>query len=221
MSNPTHPRPAVAHVRPARKARTRFSKAAGAAATIAGFDHGLDVVGLTFGQFSLLDLIEATLELTGPADVTIATWSAGFYDVEAAERFRDNGSLRSIRFVLDSSEKRGQATPADIASMFGKDAIRVFRSHAKFVLLRNADWDVVITTSMNLNLNARCEQFEMTDDPERAAMFHEFVDELFGELRAGSTGDRTLPVLDGLIDVAPQYSFEVGQRVRTGPWPNE
>ncbi len=43
----------------------------------------------------------------------------------------------------------------------------------------------------------------------------------FGELRAGSTGDRTLPVLDGLIDVAPQYSFEVGQRVRTGPWPNE
>ena len=50
---------AVAHVRPARKVRARFSKAAGARDTIAGFGHGMDVAGLTFGQFSLIDLIQA------------------------------------------------------------------------------------------------------------------------------------------------------------------
>lgn len=76
---------AIAHTRPSRKARARLSKVASARDTIDGFGHGMDVVGLTFGQFSLLDLIEAALELTGPADVTISTWSAGFYDVEAAE----------------------------------------------------------------------------------------------------------------------------------------
>ena len=70
---------AIAHPRPSRKARARLSKVASARDTIDGFGHGMDVVGLTFGQFSLLDLIEAALELTGPADVTISTWSAGFY----------------------------------------------------------------------------------------------------------------------------------------------
>ena len=85
---------AIAHVRPVRKTRARLSKFANARDTIAGFGHGMDVVGLTFGQFSLLDLIDAALEITGPADVTVSTWSAGFYDVDAAERFRDSGRMR-------------------------------------------------------------------------------------------------------------------------------
>ena len=171
---------AVAHVRPARKVRARFSKAAGARDTIASFGHGMDVAGLTFGQFSLIDLIQAALEITGPADVVISTWSAGFYDVDAAKRFRDDGLLRSIRFVMDAaSMKTGQASVHDVAGLFGADAIRSTWTHAKFALIRNDDWAVVITSSMNLNLNARCEQFEMTDDAERCAMFAGFVDVLF------------------------------------------
>ncbi|PFG19860.1 hypothetical protein ATL40_1436 [Serinibacter salmoneus] len=178
----------------------------------------MDVVGLTFGQFSLLDLIEAGLEVTGPADVTISTWSAGFYDVEAAQRFAQLGAIRSIRFVMDSSAKRGQATPVDVAGLFGAESIRVFRTHAKFALLRNESWDVVITTSMNLNLNPRCEQFEMTDDTDRADLFSGFVDELFRELPEGATGDRTVPEHLAFPDVDPQRSYRVGGRVATGPW---
>lgn len=204
MTQPT------AHLRPTRKTRTRLSKVASARDTIAGFDHEHDVVGLTFGQFSLLDLIDATLELTGPADVTISTWSAGFYDVEAAERFRDSGRLRSIRFVMDSSAKRGQATVGDVGDVFGHDRVRATRSHAKFVLIRNEAWDVLITTSMNLNLNPRLEQFEMTDDPDRADLFSTFVDALFTELSDGDTGDRTLPSLHGIDHVQPTLDMEVG-----------
>jgi hypothetical protein len=201
---------ATAHVRPVRKARARLSKVASARDTIAEFDHGMDVVGLTFGQFSLLDLVDATLEITGPADVTISTWSAGFYDVEAAERFRDSGRLRSIRFVMDSSVKRGQATVGDVGDVFGRDSIRATRSHAKFVLIRNDEWDVLITTSMNLNLNPRIEQFEMTDDPVRAGLFAEFCDVLFDELVEGDTEDRQLPGLHGMDAVQPHLDVEVG-----------
>ena len=196
---------AIAHVRPVRKTRARLSKFANARDTIAGFGHGMDVVGLTFGQFSLLDLIDAALEITGPADVTVSTWSAGFYDVEAAERFRDSGRLRSIRFILDSSAKRGQASVGDIADMFGQESIRATRTHAKFALLINAEWSVLITTSMNLNLNPRCEQFEMTDDAERAAVFAQFSDELFHELPAGDTEDRSMPALLGMESVRPSW----------------
>ena len=207
---------AIAHVRPARKTRARLSKFANARDTIAGFGHGMDVVGLTFGQFSLLDLIDAALEITGPADVTVSTWSAGFYDVDAAERFRDSGRMRSIRFILDSSAKRGQASVGDIADLFGQESIRATRTHAKFALLINAEWSVLITTSMNLNLNPRCEQFEMTDDPERAAVFAQFADELFHELPAGDTEDRSMPALIGMESVRPSWGVAMGDVVRTG-----
>ena len=207
---------AIAHLRPKRNTRARFSKVASARDTIAGFGRDMDVAGLTFGQFSLIDLIQAALEITGPADVTISTWSAGFYDIDAAERFRANGLMRSVRFVMDAaSMKKGQASVHDIADLFGKDAIRTTRTHAKFALVRNDDWDVVITSSMNLNLNPRCEQFEMTDDAERCGMFAAFADALFEELPAGGArsrnGDQSLPLLSGLEAVEPVTGVAVGK----------
>lgn len=200
----------TAHARPVRRTRARLSKVASARDTIAGFDHATDIVGLTFGQFSLLDLIDATLEITGPADVTISTWSAGFYDVEAAERFRDSGRIRRIRFIMDSSAKRGQASVGDVCAIFGAETVRATRSHAKFALIRNEAWDVLITTSMNLNLNPRCEQFEMTDDAVRADLFGAFADAVFDELAEGDTGDRQMPGLHGMASVQPRLDLEIG-----------
>ena len=211
----------MAHLRPKRRTRARFSKVANARDTIAGFGHDMDVAGLTFGQFSLIDLIQAALEITGPADVTISTWSAGFYDIEAAEKFRGNGLLRSIRFVMDAaSMKKGQASVHDVADLFGAESIRTTRTHAKFALVRNDEWDVIITSSMNLNLNPRCEQFEMTDDAERCGMFGAFVDALFAELPAGgakrTNGDQSFPALLGLDAVEPNTGVATGKVVSMG-----
>lgn len=209
----------TAHARKVRKARHRLSKVANARDTIEGFGPGIDIVGLTYGQFSLLDLIEAALEVTGPADVTISTWSAGFYDVEAAVRFRDNGLLRSCRFLMDSSAKRGQATPGDVADLFGPDAVRTSRSHAKFVLIRNEDWAVVITSSMNLNLNPRLEQFEMTDDVDRYDFFDAFVQSVWTDLPEGWVNDRRLPPANNVEHVEPELGVEIG-KVGVGKWTN-
>lgn len=219
MSSHFDDRYATAHLRPKRKAHHRLSKVATARDTIRGFDHDMDVVGLTFGQFSLLDLIQATLDITGPADVTISTWSAGLYDVDAARRFVDDGRIRSIRFVMDSSAKRGQASAVSISDMFGESSIRTYRSHAKFAIVSNDDWQVVITSSMNLNLNPRCEQFEMTDDEDRARLFLDFVDSIFRDVDDGhhDDGDRGLPALFGLEEVQPSYGgMEVTRRIETG-----
>ena len=213
---------ATAHVRPKRRTRARFSKVASARDTIAGFGPDMDVAGLTYGQFSLIDLIQAALEITGPADVAISTWSAGLYDVDAAERFVSDGRIRSIRFLMDSaSEKRGQASAVQIADLFGADAIRTTRTHAKFAVIANGEWSVVITSSMNLNLNPRCEQFEMTDDPDRAALFLGYVDEIWGEVPAGGDrrdDDRQLPRLSGIDGVQPALGIEVTPKIRTGVW---
>lgn len=208
---------AKAHARLNRQARNRLSKVASAKDTIAGFGHGMDVAGLTYGQFSLIDLIQATLEIIGPADVTVSTWSAGFYDIEAAENFRADGRLRSIRFIMDSAaQRRGQATNDNIAGLFGEAAIRTTRSHAKFAILINESWQVVITSSMNLNLNPRLEQFEMTDDADRAALFLEFADGLFAELPEGVTTDRTMPALEGMESVQPDLGLKVDRNIQAG-----
>ncbi|WP_151530541.1 MULTISPECIES: hypothetical protein [Corynebacterium] len=190
-----------AHLRRAEKSFARFSKAGVASQSIAGFDHGMDVLGLTYGQFSLIDLVQATLDITGPADVTIATWSAGFYDLEAARNFRDDGRIRSIRFVMDSGRnKKGQAGVHEIDELFGPESIITIRTHAKFVLIRNEEWDVCITSSMNLNKNIRCEQFEMTDDVERCDMFEDFVGAAFREAPESRSFGRVMP---GLRTVDP------------------
>ena len=205
---------AQAVVRRTKPARHRLSKVAGARDTIAGFGHDMDIVGLTHGQFSLLDLIEATLEVTGPAHLAVATWSAGLYDADAAARFRADGRLLSVRFVMDSaSQKRGQASTVDLADLFGEESIRTTRSHAKFAIITNDEWHVVITSSMNLNLNPRVEQFEMTDCPDRAAFFLTWVDALFREVPAGGgrrADDRELPRTPDVADVRPKLGVAVG-----------
>ena len=206
---------ATAHTRPTKTARHRLSKIASARDTIAGFGHDTDIVGLTHGQFSLLDLIEATLEITGPAHLAVATWSAGLYDAHAAARFKADGRLLSVRFVMDSaSQKRGQASTVDIADLFGVESIRTTRSHAKFAIVTNDTWRVVITSSMNLNLNPRVEQFEMTEDADRAAFFLAWVDELFDTVPAGPgrrADDRELPDTPGLDDVRPHLGIALGK----------
>ena len=66
-----------------------------------------------------------------------STWSAGFYDIDAAERFRANGLMRSVRFVMDAaSMKKGQASVYDIADLWKLDtvvpeAFRIAGQHAK------------------------------------------------------------------------------------------
>lgn len=216
--NEVEPRP-VSVTTPVRKAHARLSKVASARDTIAGFGRDRGVLGLTFGQFSLLDLIDAVLEITGPADVVISTWSAGFYDVDAAVRWRDSGRMLSVRFVMDSSDKRGQSTPGDVSELFGADAVRVTRSHAKFVLLSNDDgWRAVITTSMNLNKNTRIEHFDLVDDPDRFGLLWDFADALWRELPSGSTGDRTLPGVESVASVRPSYGVAVTERIAVGPW---
>lgn len=203
-------------VTPARKARTRLSKVANAKDTIAGFEQGMSLVALVYGQFSMIDFVEATLNITGPADVTISTWAAGYHEIEALKKLRDSNTLTSIRILMDSSIKKGQASVADVIAAFGPPSVRGTRSHAKFVLISNADWNVSITSSMNLNLNSRLEHLEMSDDIERAQFFTRFIESVWKELPEGDWEDRKLPSLNDLEEVKPRLSIRTGGAIRTG-----
>lgn len=140
---------------------------------------GVEIFGFTKGQFSIIDVIEHCLRETGPAHVFIATWSAAAADIKAAHKFLNSGKILTIKMLVDYSfQSRKPEFCSELVSTFGADALRVTVIHAKFVLIYNDDWNLVIRTSMNLNFNPRYENFEISDNRE----FLEFQQSIIKEI---------------------------------------
>lgn len=150
------------------------------ASTVVGdIQKGMRRFGLTAGQFSLNDLIEHILNQTGPADLYVTTWAASQQGIKRAFQFLHNKRVRKIRFMIDVGAKKVRDDSfSDLLDSYG-DSIRTTKIHAKFVLIRNEKWDIVIRTSANLNRNQRVENFEIDDDKEFADFLQRFFDEAF------------------------------------------
>lgn len=155
-----------------------------AAAAIAGWTRSIELHGFTKGQFSLIDLIEAVLEITGPAFMFISTWTAANNDITRALEFLDRQKVISSRWLVDLTfQKRAPQLAQRIRRTAGADAIRVGKVHAKLVILKNDKFDVVINTSMNLNYNPRFENFILRHDPDLAAFYLDLADEIWSRQR--------------------------------------
>ena len=143
---------------------------------------GCEIFGLTKGQFSLINVIEECLVQTGPASVDISTWTAAHAEIKAAFAFLDNGLIRDLRFLVDTSFPNRQPEYCKtLLETFGEGSVRATRTHAKFVLIRNDDWNLVIRSSMNLNENRRIEVFEISDDLGMADYLSGVIEDFFSE----------------------------------------
>ena len=174
---------------------------------VSGLQKNCRVVGLTKGQFSLLHLISEILEITGPANVLISTWSAGVYDASALHQMMQSGKIIDVLIITDRSYTTRQKQYAiTIEQAFGRDKIRTTNTHAKFVLINNDEWNICIRSSMNLNENKRCENFDIDDDKEIFDFYMGFVDDVFDQMPEGFTEAREVvdPVFDGLMGGSAQ-----------------
>ena len=153
---------------------------ASAKEALAGFEHGSHVFGLTKGQFSMIDLTDAVLGITGSADVGIWTWCIAEYEVEAITKFLTDKRVDSLRMVMDwTGAQRDMPVVEELQQRFGMDCIRVTKTHAKIVTIATeCGWRVTIRGSMNLNANPRFEQFDVSDDEK----IYNVVDEMMAEL---------------------------------------
>ena len=57
------------------------------------------------GQWSRIDLIQAILSQTGPADVLVSTWSIGIRDGTNLARMQADGLIRSMALVVNLANK--------------------------------------------------------------------------------------------------------------------
>lgn len=150
------------------------------------FGKGCRILGLTRGKFSLIDLIHAVLKKTGKSHVIIVTWSAGIKDVHQVDWMKSSNLLSSIKLITDHSyANRQKKYAASIVDLFGEDNIRTSEIHAKFVLIHNENYKVCIRTSMNLNANKTCENFEIDEDEDVFNFYMNFIEHVFGEMPKG------------------------------------
>jgi len=186
-------------------------KVGDARAVLAEFGHGREVTCYTFGQFSIIDVLVALLSKTGPAHVVVATWTAGAADLRRARELMHDERFLSCRWIVDHSFKNRQPEYlATMVELFGAESIRSLKTHAKFVVLHNADWHVVVRTSMNLNENKRLENLDVIEDEEFCSWHLAMVDGVFADREAGDWVDRDDLDLSGVADTPPEYTCEVG-----------
>jgi hypothetical protein len=161
---------------------------------IRGLDHEVEIFGFTKGQFSLLDLIGAVLEVIGPAHLSISTWTAATFEIQSLLAMHQRGDILGTRWLIDfSMARREPAITAQLRESFGADHIRVAQNHAKWCIFQNPEWRVVLRSSMNLNMNPRFEDFQIAHDPELAAFLNGILDQIWAiqakELAAGKPYD--------------------------------
>lgn len=175
------------YTRPVRKTKKRFFNVAGAAEYIGNIKKETEIFGITKGQFSITDIIEHVLNQTGPAHVMISTWTAASADIGKQKEFLNNGKIQSLLFLVDRGFKNRQPEYCEeILKLFGESAIRFLRLHAKFIVIQNDDWNIVVRTSMNLNQNKRMENFEITEDKEFCEYFKKFFEVCFDSIPVGN-----------------------------------
>lgn len=147
---------------------------------------GERLIGMTKGQFSLIDLIKAVLRSTGPASVTVSTWTTGIRDAAEASWLLESGQIRSFRLLTDRSfPQRQPRYAADLLRRFGRDVIVCTRTHAKFAIIRGDDLHVAVRSSMNLNRNPRFEQFDLDESPAICDWLDAHVAELTSDATSG------------------------------------
>ena len=172
---------------------------------------GCELFVLTFGQFSLIDALCYLVEQTGPADVTLATWTAADADLTRAKALLAGAQIRSMRYIVDRSflTRKPEYCRA-MRDLFGDDCIRTARSHAKWAVIANERWTLAVRTSMNLNHNPRLENLEISDDPDLCEFFNAVADDLFDEQQS-SIFDGELPALETIENVAIQGAPSAGK----------
>jgi hypothetical protein len=113
---------------------------------------------ITSGRFSMHDLLLYVLKQTGPADVLISTWSISELAIRQIVQKHTEGTIRSIRFLIDPRVKVRNPKPLQMLVANFNDDLKLKACHAKVTLIENESWNISIVGSANYTQNPRIER---------------------------------------------------------------
>jgi len=150
-----------------------------AAECIGTLEQGTALFAVTRGQFSMIDAVLACLDQSGPAAVSLWTWTVAEYEVECLERLRRDERLTSGRLVIDHGARNKNAgLIRQWQGAFGAESVRYVVNHSKIATIQNDRFRLLLRGSMNLNFNPRFEQFDLTEGGDDFALVKRIEDEL-------------------------------------------
>ena len=127
-------------------------------------EPGHSLFAITRGQFSMIDAVLACLDQSGPADVSLWTWTVAEYEIECMQRLMQDGRIRSATLVIDHGARNKNAgLIRQWKSVFGADSVRYVVNHSKIATIKSDKFRLLLRGSMNLNFNPRFEQFDLTE----------------------------------------------------------
>ena len=178
------------HLSKPRKRAIRAFSHERAEGLIGQIEQGTELFCLNKGQADVAEILEHIAWQTGPASLTISTWTAAGADISRMRELCDGKLFTNIRWLLDRSfPNRQPEFFAHIRKLFPTQ-IRLTAVHSKFAIIRNDRWNIVCRGSANLNSAKRLEHLEISDDAALANAIEEYVDDIF---KTESTAEIPLP----------------------------
>ena len=150
-----------------------------AADCIGIIEPGAALFAITRGQFSMIDAALACLDQSGPADISIWTWTIAKYEIECMERLRLDNRVKSATLIIDGGARNKNAgLIRQWKSTFGESSVRYVVNHSKIVTIKSDKFKLLLRGSMNLNFNPRFEQFDLTEGGEDYDLVKQIESEL-------------------------------------------
>lgn len=191
--------------------KIRMAKRVFADDAIGKIEKNSDTFILTFGQFSLIDVMSTILDQTGAANIIISSWTAAHAALEATAEKIEACDILSFKMIVDRSFKNRQPDYYKrMIELFGSDSIRELKTHAKFLVIYNDNWNIVVRTSMNLNENPRLENLEISESKKFVDFFRGVCDNIFNEVAVGENKEGS----PELVDIEDFIPFNIVSSVK-------
>ena len=150
--------------------------------TVDQLEGGGQVFAIFDGQFSVVDLIAAACKKCDCPDVSIMSWTAYADDIDHLYRLYEYGIIGDVRFIFDKTFPSYKINSmARLVAVFGKDCLRLTSTHTKIYMVRDDEWDIIITSSANMNTNRRFEQYQVSDWTDACDTVERIFDTIFSD----------------------------------------
>jgi hypothetical protein len=128
-------------------------------------EPGMAVFGLTRGQFSMVDLVLAGLAQTGPARVSVWTWTIAAYETGMFLQLLADGRVLpgSVLVIDHGARNKNMELLLRWRAAYGHGSVRYVVNHAKIATIEGGGYRLLLRGSANLNANPKFEQFDVSE----------------------------------------------------------
>ena len=139
-----------------------------------------DIPFVSDAEFSTHELISHLLNQTGPSAVRISSFSISEMAIRSFFNLQESGQITSLSCLFDFNVKRHKLGLLFFASNV-VSCIRLTKVHAKLIFIDNEDWNLVVVTSANLNINDKKEVGIIINSRDHYSFYSEKYNQWFEE----------------------------------------